>query len=315
MFKRLLLPSLCALVLFVPSLCAAQTKTVALFAPSLDFKDGGARNQYVTRVAKILADKTGLKWEGNAYARASDFESARAQSDVAIVDAEYFSYKSGGMRPVGMLSANGTNVRRLKVVAKKGSSEQLYTYRGKRLALVSSTPLSKSFFTSSVLGNEAKVDSYFSSIDEVRDVRSAINAIEMGKADLALVYDGYESGLTTVFTTPPVGLPVIAVNATRLTGPQFEQVKDAILSINAQASEFVTGATAYNAIDAAAFRRIANEKKAMTLSYQPMEHELAKISVSAAVLTERKEGILFNPFQVVYVPTLSELDKKLELRL
>ena len=294
---------------------AMAENVVALYAPNLDFKDGAERNAYISKVAKELSSATGLTWEGRAFARASDFEAARSSVDVAILDADYFSSKGGSLKPVAMLSANGQTTRPLKVIAKKGSSDKLYHYRGKKLAVVANASLAGSFMTASALGNEIKASEYFSSIDEVRDVRSAMNAVEMGKADLSLVFDGYDSGFTTVYTSSSVGLPIIAVNASLVSGSNADRIKNVLQNISIRTSSFVTGTASYNASDAGAYRRVASTKKSIALNYQPIEPDNTKVNVSSAQLKERTDGLELNPFQVQYVPTLSEFDKKLERRL
>ncbi|MCL2325709.1 MAG: hypothetical protein FWC40_04330 [Proteobacteria bacterium] len=304
-----------ALAMVLPGMAFSQTRTVAIFAPNLDFKDGEARNAYVSRIARILSDQTGMRWEGKAFARAADFEAARSNIDVAILDAEYFSSKGGSLRAVGMLSLNGATSKRMKVLTRRGGSDRLYHYRGKRLVLVASTPLARSFFASAVLGNEVKVDDFFASVEEARDVRSALNAVELGKADLTIAFEGYDSGFTTIFTSPPVALPIVAINVTRVTGNDAEIIRNAIQGIDAEASSIVNGISAFNATEAAAFRRIANERRAVAMDYQLMEPESIRIPVSTVILKERREGIVFNPFQVQYIPTLAEFDKKLDLRL
>lgn len=291
---------------------AMAENIVAIYAPNLDFKDGAERNAYVNKIAKVLSSETGESWSGQAFGRAGDFEAARSNIDVAILDADYFTGKSGSLRPVAMLSANGQTSRPLKVIAKKGSSDKLYHYRGKKLALVANASLAGSFVTASALGNEVKASEYFASIDEVRDVRSAINAVEMGKADISLVFDGYDSGFTTVYTSSSVGLPIIAVNSARVTGDVSEKIKHALQNISIRTSSFVTGSAAYSASDAAAYKRIANTRKSLSLSYQPMDPDAARISISSVKLLDRKDGIEFNPFQMQYVPTIAEFDKKLE---
>ena len=296
--------------------CAVMAQnTVAFFAPNLDFKDGAERNAYISKVAKALSSKTGMAWEGKAFARAADFEAARSSIDVAILDADYFTQKGGSLTPVAMLSASGQTTRPLKIIARKNDSDKLYDYRGKRLAVVSNTALTPAFVTASALGNEIKASEYFSSIDEVRDVRSAINAVEVGKADLSLVFDGYDSGFTTLYTSPAVSLPSVALNSARVTGANAEQIRAALLDIDVRASSFVTGTTAYNAQDAGAYRRVANTRKSATLNYQPIEPEAVKVEFQSVQLSERSGGIVLNPFQIRYVPSIEDFDRVLEKNL
>lgn len=301
------------MMLGVPALCNAET--VAIFAPNLDFKDGAERNAYVTKIAKSLSDATGLDWNAQAFARAADFESARSRIDVAILDADYYSSKGGALKPVGMLSASGQTSRAFKVITQRGASSKLYDYRGKRLAIVANTSMANAFVTASALGNEVKAKDYFGSVDEVRDVRSAINAIEVGKADISLVYDGYDGGFTTVYTSPAVGLPIVALNPSRLSGEKADRVKSALLNTKVRASSFITGIAPYNSGDAGSYRRVAMTRKTTSLSYMPIEPDVAKVEFQTAEFKERSEGIYFNPFQVQYVPTLESFDKKLDRKL
>lgn len=293
---------------------AFAANIVAIYAPNLDFKDGAERNAYVNKVAKELSSKTGMQWEGQAFARAADFESAKSSVDAVILDADYFSSKGGGFRPVAMLSANGQTTRPLKLIAPKGGSDKLYNYKGKKLVVIANASLAGSFVTASALGGEAKASEYFS-IDEVRDARSAINAVEMGKADMALVFDGYDSGFMTIYTSSPVALPIIAINSTKLPADQAETVKNALQNISVHTSSFVTGSASYNPTDASAYRRIASTKRTTSLSYQPIEPENTHIAISSVKFTERNEGIVMNPFRVQYIPTIADFDKKLEQRL
>lgn len=298
-------------VLLLPCAAFAQN-VVAFFAPNLDFQDGGERNAYVNKIAQKLSAETGMSWEGRAFARASDFESAKKNVAVAILDADYFSSKGGSLTPVGMLSANGSTTRPFKVIAKKGSSNKLYHYRNKKLALVANTSNAKSFITATLLGHEIKAADYFSSIDEVRDVRSAMNAVSMGKADLSVVFDGYDSGFTTVYTSSSVGLPVVAINPNMLSDDEQSAVKSALRRTNVSAASFVTGIADYSASDGGAYKRLANSKKNISLSYQPIEPDNARISLTSSTISQRKAGITFNPFAVHYAPTMAEFDRKLE---
>ncbi len=301
---------LAAILSLFPGLALAAN-IIAIYAPNLDFKDGGERNAYVNKIAKELSAQTGMQWEGQSFARAGDFEASKSSIDAVILDADYFSSKGGTFRPVAMLSSNGQTTRPLKLIATKSGSDKLYNYRGKRLAVVANLSLASSFVTASALGHEAKATEYFS-VEEVRDVRSAINALEVGKADLALVFDGYDSGFKTVYTSSPVALPIIAINSSKLTSEQAEKLKNALQNISVHAASFVTGSAAYSAADASAYRRIASTKRTTSLSYQPIEPETADISITSLKFSERNDGIIFDPFQIRYIPTIAEFDKKLE---
>ena len=309
--RKMISLSTFAFVCFFPCFAMAQN-VVALFAPNLDFKDGAERNAYVSKIAKELSIETGKTWEGRAFARASDFEAAMSGIDVAILDADYYSSKGASLKAVAMLSANGQTTRPLKVIAKKGASDKLYHYRNKKLAIVANTSMAKAFVTASALGHEIAASDYFASIDEVRDVRSALNAVEMGKVDISLVFDGYDSGFTTVYTSPAVALPVVVVNNARMNRDQSEKLKGMLQNINIKTSSFVTGTTAYSANDAASYKRIANSKKSKALEYQALEPENVKVSLTTVKLNTHHDGLAFDQTRIMYIPSMAEFDKKLE---
>ena len=269
-------------ILCFPGIVLGQN-IVAIYTPGLDFQDGNARNQYINQIAQVLSDKTGMNWQGKSYARSSDFESNVSSVDVAILDADYYSIKNNGFQPVAMLSAGGQTKRPLKLITRKGNSDKLYQYKSKRLTVAAPSSQTFAFITSSALGNEAKATDYFSTVDDARDTRAAINAVEMGNADLTLVFDGYDKGFTTIYTTPPVGLPVVAANTKRLSGDQLKTVKSALQNISLKTSTFITGTTSYDESSAHAYKTIAQTKKT-TLSFQPSEPENYKFKPSSISL-------------------------------
>ena len=298
--------------LLVPAIAQAQdVYGVAIFAPCLDFKDGAARNDYISKVADYFSKSTGLKWEGQAFARASDFEAARSKLDVVIVDAEYYANKLSSLTPIGELSGTSGPTRSMKVIAKRGGSDKLYNYKGKRLAIVSNTPLAKNFFESNVLGSEATLSSYFASVDEVRDVRAALNAVELGKADLTLAFDGYDRGYTTIYTTSPVPLPVIAVSSSRLSGSQLESVKLAARSINVSATSIVNASTSYSQSGVSSFKAAASGGS-HHLPYVLVEPGSVQMRFSQTQLLERYEGFTIDSAATQYSPSLADFDQKLE---
>ena len=299
--------------ILIPGIANAQN-VVALYTPSLDFQDGVARNQFVSQVAKILTDSTGQAWEGKAFARASDFESSLSSTSVAILDADYFTAKSNGLQPVAMLASNGSNKRAMKVIVRKGGSDKLYAYRNQRFSLVSASPYGAAFLTASALDHEIKANDYFSSLTDAHNIRSSINAVAMGNADLTMAFDGYDSGFTTVYTTPAVGLPVIAVNTSKITGKQLESVKSVLQNLPVKTS-IITGSTRYDASAASAYQKLAQSKKSASLTYQPAEPENIRFKTSNLSLPAGKTGIPMNPGLVEFAPSLTELDKRLERRL
>ena len=56
-------------------------------------------------------------------------------------------------------------------------------------------------------------------------------------------------------------------------------------------------------------------RKSTSLSYMPIEPDVAKVDFQTAQFNDRNEGIYLNPFQVQYVPTIEAFDKKLDRKL
>ena len=301
-------------ILFIPGVAMAQN-IVAIYTPGLDFADGNARNQYVNKIAQILSDKTDMTWQGRSYARASDFESERSSVDVAILDADYYSSKSSGFQPVAMLSANGQTKRPLKVISRKGSSNKLYQYQNKRFTIAALSSQTLAFIESSPLGHETKATDYFSVVDDARDTRAAINAVEMGNADITMVFEGYDHGFTTIYTTPPVGLPVIAVNTGRLSGNRLQSVKSALKDISVKTSSFITGTADYDESSANAYKKIAQSSRGTSIPFQPAEPESYKFKPSSTALRPDSSGLELSPSQVDFAPSLYEIDLILERNL
>lgn len=307
-----LIPTLVVFCL-LPGISMAQN-IVALYTPSLNFQDGGARNQFVNQIAKVLSDKTGQSWEGKAFARSSDFESSRSTIDVAVLDADYFSSKSQGLQAVAMLSADGSNKRPLKLIARKGKSDKLYDYRDHKIALSFGSAYANSFLTASALGHEINANEYFSSLDEAKDIHTAINAVEMGNADLTIAFDGYDSGFTTIYTSPAVGLPVIAINTSKVSDTTLNTIKPVLQNLAVKTS-FITGSTTYDASAANTYQNIAKSKKPASLSYQPAEPENIKFKTSNLSLPSGQSGLPLNPRLIRFTPSVSSLDGQLERRL
>lgn len=301
-------------ICLVPVAVSAQSYTVAIFAPSLDFKDGAARNEYVSKVAAAFTKASRVNWTGQAFARASDFEAARSSADVVIVDSDYYSTKLSNLTPVAMLTGSGSTSQKMKLIAKRGSSDKLYNYRGKRLVLVSGSGLNKKFVEATALGNEVALEQYFGSIEEVRDVRSALNAIDLGKADITLAYDGYASSYTSVYTTPSVGLPVIALSSNRLGAQQLEAIKGAAKSLGISAASLVSSSSSFSSGDANNMKNASGSQKS-NMSYALMDPQSSKIQVYSTPLLPKTNGLFLNPSVVYTGPVLSSLDKKLDRKL
>ena len=115
-----------------------------------------------------------------------------------------------------------------------------------------------------------------------------------------------------MYSSPAVALPIIALNGTRIKGDDAEKLKEVLQNINIRTSSFVTGTTAYSANDAASYKRVANSTKSNELTYQILEPEIVKVSMTTVKLNSAHDGLEFNPRRVMYIPSMDEFDRKLE---
>lgn len=230
---------------------AEEAYTVALFTPGLDFKDGVERNDFISRVAEELTADTGVVWQGKAFARRADFEAALRKDslDVVIVDGDYFAARGARFDPVASLKASGgaTARKMLLVVASGSGVDELHELLGRTLTVPeAASELTARFFAGDVLGGELAADKFFGRIDEAKDVRAAINAVELGKADAALVFDGYDGSLRTIATTAAVPLPIVAVTSQRIEGDLLTRTRAAARALDVSGARLVSGSTGYD---------------------------------------------------------------------
>ncbi|MBZ0231739.1 MAG: phosphate/phosphite/phosphonate ABC transporter substrate-binding protein [Deltaproteobacteria bacterium] len=209
--SRLLAVAACALACALPSVAAAEDITIGLFAPTAPFEGSGDRVSFVNAVADHLAGAAGgAKVNGKVYASASAFSAAARKGEIqfAIVDAPYAA--ANGL-PYTILAAalrGGSGSASWQLVA-KSSIGSIRDLRGARVAIPSTGAKAQAFVTNALLSGEVET-SYFASITEAADARSAVTMITVGKADAAFVPTGVEapSGTRRLLTLPSVGWPM-----------------------------------------------------------------------------------------------------------
>jgi hypothetical protein len=271
---------------------AQDDYVVGLFTPSLDFADGVARNDFVSKVAEKLSDDTGMSWTGQAYARSSDFESAlrKGALDLVIIDGEYHSAKGSKLQAVASLSASGKSSRAMKLVTKRGRFNALHELRGYRLVLPDAGGYAERFVSNEILGGELSAAEFFASVDEAKDVRAAINAVELGNADATLVFEGYESGLQSIESTRSVPLPIIAIASSRIQGELASSVKQGARSITVSGAKIISSASSYNDSAVRDYRTVCNRKRT---SLQPELLAPSELSLELGTFSvvSRKESL------------------------
>jgi len=265
--RRRILAVWAALAVFVVLPCNGNTQedvySIALFTPNLDFKDGVARNSFVTEIAATLSDQTAVTWTAKAFARQADFESELRKEgiDLAIIDGVYFAAKGSKMTPIASLKSAGGSAESMKVYVRSGVGTSLHELRGKKLVIAESGGYLERIMSGEVLGAEIAADEFFSEVQRVKDVRSAINALELGNADVTMAYGSYAEGLKSVFETPEVPLPVIAITSKRLDGELLDEVKKSVRKLTTTGAGMIAGAGSYNGDAVRRIRSMASKKR------------------------------------------------------
>lgn len=201
---------------------------VGLFTPHVSFRDGVERKAFVDDVAKALTARMGTSWVGEAYAREQDFEERLDALDLVIIDVDYF-VRARSLTPVASGSRKGETALPLELLVRRGESDALSDLRGKNMVLPAGTRTLQSFITGDVLRAEMDAADFFGEIAEVKDARAALGAVELGRADVTLVYAGAGDGLHAVLSTSPVPLPIAAITDTgRLSADAQSSVKETL---------------------------------------------------------------------------------------
>ena len=250
-----------AFALLPLQLRAQESYTVALFTPNLNFSDGVARNDFVSEVAEELESETGLTWTGQAFARQSDFEASLRQGiDLAIIDGEFYAAKGRSLTPIASLKAHGETAIAMRLLVSSEISS-VYELKGKRLALTRAGGYTEDLIGAELLGGEVDAKDFFGDIDYVKDARSALNALSLGKADAILVFDDYKKSNKSLFKTSSVPLPVIALTNDQLPESVQTDIKRAVRSLSVSGASLVDSSGSY-AGDAVRSFRSATKKSA-----------------------------------------------------
>lgn len=203
----------CALALAIaaPSVAAADDITIGLFAPTAPFEGSGDRVSFVNAVADHLAGAAGGgKVTGKVYSSAGAFAAAAKKGEIqfAIVDAPYAAANGLPYTILAAATRGGGGSAAWQLVA-KSSVGSIRDLRGAKVAIPSTGAKAQAFVTNALLGGEVDT-SYFASIAEAADARSALTMITVGKVDAAFVPTGVEppAGTKRLLSLGNVGWPM-----------------------------------------------------------------------------------------------------------
>ena len=184
---------------------AADPVTVGVFVPSTPFDGTAARLEFANKLAVHLAGPDGV---GRVYGKASDFAAALAKGDIqlAVVDASFLAATGAAHTDLAVAIRGGDTAVAWQLVARAPIARVL-DLRGKTVVAPVSGPAD--FIDNALLGGELPAG--FLRAEASPDVVSAVAAVDLGKADAAVVPGGVTlpGGVTRIATLPSVSWPVL----------------------------------------------------------------------------------------------------------
>jgi hypothetical protein len=194
-------------VMLAASSAHADNVTVGLFAPSAPFPSTAARVELATRLGDHIGKALGGTGTGRVYARASDFAAAvkKGEVTVALVDSTYLASTSN--YTVLAASVRGGDIAQTWQLVSKGA-KKFSELRGKRVLVPANGGKEADFVLNVLLGGVEK--DYFK-VEVAPDTVSAIAAVQLGKADAAIVPTGVDlpSPTVQVLALPSLATPML----------------------------------------------------------------------------------------------------------
>lgn len=193
-----------ALALAAPP-AVADPVTVGVYAPSMPFDGTAARLELASKLAAHLAGADGV---GRVYGKASDFAAALARGEIqlAVVDAAFLAASGVAHTDLAVAIRGGDAAVAWQLVARAPIAGVL-DLRGKTVVAPVAAPAD--FVDNAMLGGELPVG--FFRVEASPDVLSAVAAVDLGKADAAVVPGGIAlpAGVVRIAALPTVSWPVL----------------------------------------------------------------------------------------------------------
>lgn len=237
--------------LAVPGRAHAQAITVGLFAPTAPFPSTSARVELASRLGDHIGKTLGGSGSGKVFARGSDFAAAvkKGEVTVALVDAAYLAVAGGNYTVVAASVRGGDTTHAWQLIGR--GTDKLAGLKGKRVLVPGIGGREAELVLNVLLGGEVGKD-YFAKIEPAPDTVSALAALNLGKADGAVVPAGVDlpSGTSVVLKLPALSGPVLVVYGSN--AQQRQAIAAAALTFKGDAT--VAG---FRAGDAEAVKQVA----------------------------------------------------------
>lgn len=204
-----------AILLCCASVVHADTLTVGLFAPTAPFPSTATRVELASKLGEHFGKALGATGNGKVYARSSDFASAvkKGEVTVALVDATYLAAAGGNYTILAGAVRNGDSNHGWILIAR--GATKIADLKGKRVLVPAVGGRETDFVLNVLFGGEVGHD-FFSKLEAAPDTASALAALNLGKAEAAVVPSGVDlpSGTTKLLDLPSLSGPVLVAYGT-----------------------------------------------------------------------------------------------------
>jgi hypothetical protein len=222
---------LVSMVVVLSALCAgaaaaepAQTITIGIYAPTVEFGAAQARLAYVQGLAKAIEQNTGLKTSAQSYANVAALK--KDAVDFAIIDGVCYATNLG-WKLLATANIGGGTTRAWALYASTG--ETIAALKGKKLAFIATGCNDAGFVDNAML--ESEVDpAFFGARSGKPDLTAAIAEVASYKAANAVFAPvGTAKGLTKVFDTGAVPNPAFVEIGGRFPAAIVDRVAQTVV--------------------------------------------------------------------------------------
>ncbi len=212
-----------------PMVLAQQSQptqlVLGIYCPNGKFAGSGSRWGYINRLAKHVANITGIPTKGRAFATAGAFSGSLSKLDFAVVDPLYLCRRKGRFRVLLTGRMGGGSRAPWALFAR--SSKGVMSLKGKRLIVARAAGAEVSFAEGLFYG-EISVRKFFSAVKRAPDLVSAVAAVRGGSADAVFAPTVMGGGLSRVFSAGTVPNPGFVLVRRSLAGALVAKVKAAV---------------------------------------------------------------------------------------
>ncbi len=217
-------------VLLAPTMVFAQQNqptrlVLGIYCPNGKFAGSGARWGYINRLAKHVANITGIPTKGRAFASSGSFSGSLGRLDFAVVDPIYLCRRKGRFRV--LLTGRMGGGSRSSWALFSRSAGSVMGLKGKRLIVAHAAGAEVSFAEGLFYG-EISVRKFFSAVKRAPDLVSAVAAVRGGSADAVFAPTFMGGGLKRVFSAGTVPNPGFVLVRRSLPSALVAKVKAAV---------------------------------------------------------------------------------------